>query len=79
MIPGLGRSPGGGRGYALQVSCLENPMSRSLMGYSPQGHKELGMAEVTEHALMHTYMLAELRSLPSAMLTKALKVSYSNF
>ena len=54
-------------------------MSRNLVGYSPQGHKELGMAEVTEHALMHTYMLAELRSLPSAMLTKALKVSYSNF
>ena len=27
-IPGLGRSPGGGRGYPLQYSCLENPMDR---------------------------------------------------
>ena len=27
-IPGLGRSPGGGNGYPLQDSCLENPMNR---------------------------------------------------
>ena len=27
-IPGLGRSPGGGRGNPLLYSCLENPMDR---------------------------------------------------
>ena len=27
-IPGLGRSPGGGRGNSLQCSCLENSMDR---------------------------------------------------
>ena len=27
-IPGLGRSPGGGRGNPLQYSCLENPKDR---------------------------------------------------
>ena len=27
-IPGLGRSPGGGRGNSLRSSCLENPMDR---------------------------------------------------
>ena len=27
-ISGLGRSPGEGNGYALQYSCLENPMDR---------------------------------------------------
>ena len=27
-IPGLGRSPGGGKGNPLQCSCLENPMDR---------------------------------------------------
>ena len=27
-IPGSGRSPGEGNGYALQYSCLENPMDR---------------------------------------------------
>ena len=27
-IPGSGRPPGGGHGYPLQYSCLENPMDR---------------------------------------------------
>ena len=45
-IPGLGRSPGGGHGNPLQYSCLENPIEqRSLVGYSPWGHKELDMTE----------------------------------
>ena len=39
-IPGLGGSPGGGHGYPLQYSYLQNPHGqRSLAGYSPQGHK----------------------------------------
>ena len=28
LIPGPGRSPGGGHGNPLQYSCLENPMVR---------------------------------------------------
>ena len=28
LIPGSGRSPGGGNGYLLQYSCLENSMDR---------------------------------------------------
>ena len=28
LIPGSGRSPGGGNGNSLQYSCLENPMDR---------------------------------------------------
>ena len=41
LIPGWGRSPGGGNGNALQYSCLENPRGqRSLVGYSPWGLKE---------------------------------------
>ena len=40
-IPKLGRSPGEGNVNPLQYSCLENPQGqRSLMGYSPWGHKE---------------------------------------
>ena len=36
LIPGLGRSPGGGHGNLLQYSCLENPHGqRNLAGYSP--------------------------------------------
>ena len=30
MIPGLGRSPGGGNGNPLLYSCLENPMDREV-------------------------------------------------
>ena len=39
-IPGLGRSPGEGKGYPLQYSGLENPMD-----YNPWGCKELDMTE----------------------------------
>ena len=45
LIAGLGRSPGGGHGYPLQCFCLENPMDRSLVGYSPWGHEESDMTE----------------------------------
>ena len=30
LIPGLGRSPGGGNGNPLQYSCLENPVDRGV-------------------------------------------------
>ena len=39
-IPGLGRSPGEGKGYPLQNSGLENPID-----YSPWGRKESDMTE----------------------------------
>ena len=46
LIPRLGRSPGGGHCNPLQYSCLENPHGqRSLVGYSPWGHKESDMTE----------------------------------
>ena len=45
-IPGLRRSPGGGHGNPLQCSWLQNPHGqRSLLGYTPWGHKELDMTE----------------------------------
>ena len=45
-IPGLGKSHGGGHGNPLQYSCLENPHGqRSLVGYSPWGHKESDITE----------------------------------
>ena len=46
-IPGLGRSPGRGHGNPLQYSCLENPMDRGLVGYSPQDCKESDTTEAT--------------------------------
>ena len=46
LISGSGRFPGGGHGYLLQNSCLENPHGqRSLVGYRPWGPKKLDTAE----------------------------------
>ena len=46
MIPGLGRSPGGGHGNSLQYSCLENPHGqRTLVDYSPWRCSESDMTE----------------------------------
>ena len=39
--PGLGRTPGEGHGSPLQYTCQEiSHGQRSLVGYSPWGHKE---------------------------------------
>ena len=44
--PGSGRSPGEGNGNLLQYSCLEKSYGqRSLVSYSPWGHKELDTTE----------------------------------
>ena len=46
LIPGLGRSPGGGNGYPLQDSCLENSIDRGVwQAIVHGGHKELDMTE----------------------------------
>ena len=46
LIPGLGRSPGGGHGNPLQYSCLENPMNRGAWRASFHGgRKELDTTE----------------------------------
>ena len=53
LIPGSGRSPGGGHGNPLQYSCLESPMNlRSLRDYGPQGYTESDTTEATYHACM---------------------------
>ena len=45
---------GGGHGSPLQYFCLENPMDkRSLVGYSPQRHKESDMTERLSRAQHH--------------------------
>jgi len=50
LIPGSGRAPGEGNGNPLQYSCLEKFLGqRSLVGYSPWGHKR---SDTTEHSHM---------------------------
>ena len=56
LIPGLGRSPGGGNGNPLHYSSPgESHGQRSLVGYSPWGHKELDTTEqLSTHLYTHT-------------------------
>ena len=51
-VPGLGWSPGGGRGYPPQYSFLVNSMDRKSGGLWSTGHKELG---TTEALSTHTW------------------------
>ena len=46
VIPGLGRSPGGGHGNPIFLPG-ESHGQKSLVGYSPWGHKESDATEVT--------------------------------
>ena len=52
LIPGLGQSLGEGNGYPLQLP-REFHGQRSLVGYSPWGHKESDLIERLTHT--HTY------------------------
>ena len=45
LIPGLGRSPGGGHGHTLQDSCLENPMDRGTWWATVHGVAESDMTK----------------------------------
>ena len=47
LIPGSGRSPGGGHGNPLQYSCLENTVDRGDCWATVRGVAELNMIEVT--------------------------------
>ena len=64
LIPGWGRSP---RGKAWWPTPLFLPGDsrgqRSLVGYSPQGHKQSDTTELTEHTHTHTASFPEHTSL----------------
>ena len=42
LIPGLGRSPGGGHGNPLQYSCLEIPRTEEPSGLQSIGSQRIG-------------------------------------
>ena len=53
LIPGLGRSLGGGNGNPIQYSCLVKLHGwRSLVGYSPWGPEELERTEPAHNPYM---------------------------
>ena len=47
LIPGSGRSPGGGHGNPLQYSCLKNPMDRGVWKGTVHTVAELDMTKAT--------------------------------
>ena len=49
LIPGPGRSPGGGNGNPLQYSCLKDSMNRGAWWAAE--------SDMTEHARTHAYLL----------------------
>ena len=42
LLSGLGRSPGGGHGNPLQISCLENPKDRGAWQAIVHGLQRVG-------------------------------------
>ena len=64
MIPGLGRSPGGGHGSPLQCSCLENPWSEHAGRLESMGvtSSQIRLKQFSMHAwvLWYGYILSFL-------------------
>ena len=52
-ILGSGRSPGGGNGYPLQYSCLENPMDRGVWWATVHGITK-SQTRLSNYACTHT-------------------------
>ena len=66
LIPGLGRSPGGGKGHLLQYSCLGNPMDRELGGLQSMVSQRVRLNDLgTEHA--HSQQGAQQNSCPRSL------------
>ena len=75
-ISGSGKSPGGGHGYPLQYSCLENPHGqKSLVSYSSWGCTESDMTEQYSILILNCFKYESLNDL------KALRIfnSYTHF
>ena len=75
LIPGCGRSPGGGNGNPLQYSCLENPMGRGAWWATVHGVAEswtrlIRHTHLTNPAVQHRKALLFLLKVPHAILSR---------
>ena len=70
LIPGSGRSPGGGNGNPHQYSCLENPMERGAWGapvheMQTVGH-DLALLSTDAHRILwkhtHTHTQMDIKA-----------------
>ena len=58
LIPGSGRSPGGGHGNPLQYSCLENPIERGA--WQAIVHGVAKSQALLKQLRMHTNMVMKI-------------------
>ena len=67
-IPGLGRSPGEGKGYSLQYSGLENTMECIVHGVTE--------SDKTEHLSLHfnIYVISFLATIATIVLKKKITI-----
>ena len=63
LIPGSGRSPGGGNGNPLQYSCLENPVDRGDWQATVYGVTKESDTTECIHTHSHTHTLSLFLSL----------------
>ena len=73
LIPGLGRSPGGGHSNPLQYFCLENPMGRGTWQGSVDGVTK-SQTQLSEHSQPLKYTLILRIVIPSSQLMAKLFV-----
>ena len=59
LIPGLGRSPGGGHGNPLQYSYLENPLDRGAWWAAVHrvAKSQTELKQLSTHTCIHVYSL----------------------
>ena len=55
QIPGLERTPGEGKGYSLQYSCLEKPMDRGDWQTTVHGVAK-SRTQLTDFPFIHKYV-----------------------
>ena len=73
LIPGLGRSPGGGHGNPLQYSCLEKPLDRGAWRATVHGVTE---SDTTEQLSTHTCSRQDIHLVtPTTDLATLLKIN----
>ena len=67
LIPGLGRSPGGGHGNPLQYSCLENAMDRGAWWATMHGvaKRQTRLKQLSTHARPFVWLIGNILTRPT--------------
>ena len=67
-IPGLGRSPGEGKGYPLQYSCLKNSMDCIVHGFTKSRTRLSDFPQVHSTCIVMQYALIRFFLSPSSQI-----------